>query len=192
MEFSEDRRAIALNMGCGNNIRKSDSWTVWINLDKYANEGVDIVQDLEQGLSTLEDESVDVILASHVLEHVKTWTNLMAECYRVLKPKGVLNIRVPHARCGAAIADPTHCNMFVNETFFHFDMDADLGFDTLGMRGMGFRVRWNESIIHYRNCIDDGMPGSYFTEIVVDLEKDGEAYPWEQLATKKEIDAVAV
>lgn len=190
--FSADRRAVCLNIGCGNSLKQTDSWCKWINVDRVANEGVDVVQDLEHGLPGFEDESVDAIFASHVFEHIKTWTNLMAECYRVLKPKGILNIRVPDARCRAAIADPTHCNMFVNETWLHFDKDSQIGFDTLGMRKIGFRVKWNESIVHFRNGIDDGIPGNYFTEIVVDLEKEGPDYPWEKLATKKDIDQVAI
>ena len=187
-----DHRAVAVNLGCGNSIRKSDDWVKWINLDMFDNEGVDVVQNLEHGLPCFEDESIDAIFASHVFEHVKTWTQLMAECYRVLKPKGFLNIKVPDARCRAAIADPTHCNLFVNETWGHFDRDSEIGFDTLGMRKMGFKGKWNESITHYRNGLDDGLPGNYFTEIVVDLEKIGDDYPWEKLATKKDVDQVAV
>jgi ubiquinone/menaquinone biosynthesis C-methylase UbiE len=192
MEFTADRRAVCVNLGCGNNIRKSDAWVKWINLDRSAREGVDIVQDLEDGLPCFENESIDSIAASHVFEHVKNWTKLMAECYRVLKPKGILNIRVPDARCRAAIADPTHCNFFVNETFQHFDCDSDLGFDTLGMRQMGFKLKWNESIVHFRNTLDDGVPGNYYTEIVIDYEKQGPEYPWEKFATKKDIDQVAI
>lgn len=184
--------AVCLNMGCGNNIRKSDGWVKWVNLDKYPNEGVDVVLNLEDGLPGIEDETFDAIYAGHVFEHVKNWTQLMAECYRVLKPKGVLNIRVPDARSRSAIADPTHCNLFVNETWAHFDKDAEIGFDTLGMRKMGFTVQWNESIVHYRNSLDDGVPGNYYTEIVVDLEKSGKEYPWEKYATKKQIDQVAI
>jgi SAM-dependent methyltransferase len=184
-------QVVCLNMGAGDAIHKSDASFKWINMDMYANEGVDIVQNLEEGLPTIENESIDLIVASHVFEHIKNWTYLMRECHRVLKPKGTLYIRVPEARCRAAIADPTHCNLFVNETWFHFDCDADIGFDTLGMRKIGFKLKWNEYLTHYRNEIDDGVPGNYFTELVVDLEKIGDDYPWEVILKPKKEEKVA-
>ena len=184
-------QVLCLNLGAGDAIKKSDILHNWVNLDMYPNEGVDIVHDLENGLSPIEDEVIDIIFASHVFEHIKNWTNLMKECYRVLKPKGVLYIRVPEARCRAAIADPTHCNLFVNETWMHFDHDSGIGFDTLGMRKLGFKVKWNEYLPHYRNMIDDGVPGNYFAELIVDLEKIGEPYPWESILEPKKDKQVA-
>jgi predicted SAM-dependent methyltransferase len=193
MEPEADTRTVCVNLGCGANIKESNSSTKWINLDMFNNEGVDVVQNLEDGLPCFEDDSVDLIFASHVLEHIKEWINLMKECCRVLKPKGILYLRVPEARCRAAIADPTHCNLFVNETWFHFDSTAKIGFDTLGVKeDLGFRIKWNETIGHYRNVIDDGVPGGYFTELVIDLEKIGDDYPWQEFATKEVVDKVSV
>lgn len=193
MEPEADTRTVCVNLGCGANIKESDRDIKWINLDMFENEGVDVVQNLEEGLPCFEDETIDLIFASHVFEHIKTWTNLVKECHRVLKPKGILYLRVPEARCRAAIADPTHCNLFVNETWMHFDSKAEIGFDTLNLKkDIGFRLKWNETLSHYRNPIDDGMPGNYFTEIVVDLEKVGEDYPWQEFATKEIVDQVAI
>jgi predicted SAM-dependent methyltransferase len=44
-----------------------------------------------------EDETVDEILASHILEHftLDGGERFLSECYRVLKPRGVLHIAVP-------------------------------------------------------------------------------------------------
>lgn len=192
LKVENDNRIVAVNLGAGASIKKSTDRIKWVNLDMFDNEGIDVIQNLEEGLPCFENESVDVIFASHVLEHVKAWTYLMRECHRVLKPKGLLYLRVPERSCRAAIADPTHCNLFVNETWMHFHQGLEIGFDTLGMRQMGFQVKWNETINHYRNGIDDGVPGAYFREIVVDLEKTGEAFPWESVATKKTIDQVAI
>lgn len=187
-----DPRPIILNMGCGNSVKKSDYQIRWINLDMFQNPGVDVVANLEEGLA-FADESIDGIFACHVMEHVHIWTKLMAECHRVLKPKGYLNIRYPDDRCRASKADPTHCNHFVTETWTHFCNDMEIGFDTLGMRKqLAFKMAWNELITHYRNFFDDGVPGNYYTEGVVDLVKQGPEYPWEKFATKELPDVVTI
>lgn len=177
-----DFQSTCLNLGCGNAIRKTTESEKWINLDMFANEGVDVVADLENPLP-FEDESIDAILASHVLEHIRNWTGLMKECYRVLKPRGVMHIKVPEARCRAAYADPTHINFFVPETWLHFSQGTDIGFDTAsGLRT--WKLCWNEHVTHYRPGIDDGVPGNYFSELVVDLEKPGPEYDWEAVVRK--------
>lgn len=167
-------------MGCGDTIARKierDQW--WFNLDRLSHDGVNVVADLENGLP-FADGSVDVLYASHVMEHIKKFPDLMRECHRVLKPRGVLAIKVPMAGCRAAIADPTHVWHFAPETWCHFDIYGDIGFDTLGMRQLGFVCKWNEVVEWRRPPLDDGKPGAYFTEIIVDFEKDGPLYDWEE------------
>ena len=43
----------------------------------------------------LKDNSQDLVICSEVLEHVPNYEAVLAECYRVLKPAGVLLISVP-------------------------------------------------------------------------------------------------
>jgi O-methyltransferase len=182
---------LCVNLGCGNSQKPAAEDTVWLNLDKIPHEGVDIVADLEEGLP-FEDDSIDILYASHVLEHIKTFPSLIAECYRVLIPRGVLIIKVPFAFCRAAIADPTHVWQFVPETFFHFDRDSFIGYDTGGMKAkLNFAIVWNEVLAHYRPILDDGKPGGYFTEILVDMEKAGPLYEWEQKLLEARAEAEA-
>lgn len=168
---------ICLNLGCGTDIKKSTGREVWLNLDMFPNEGVDIVANLEKPIP-LEDESVDMIKACHVIEHVQNLPGLMQELHRILRPKGTLCIRVPEFPCRAAIADPTHCRYFTPETFHHF-AKSEIGFDTGGLRGL-FDLKWLESIIHHRKPLDDGKPGAYFTEIWCEYEKPGDSWSWEK------------
>ena len=49
---------------------------------------IDIVCDLNEGLSFLPDNSVDEIYSSNVLEHIVNFDFLMREIHRVLKPCG--------------------------------------------------------------------------------------------------------
>ena len=43
----------------------------------------------------IKDSSQDLVICSEVLEHVPNYEAVLAECYRVLKPAGVLLISVP-------------------------------------------------------------------------------------------------
>ena len=158
-----------LNLGCGENIRPSTGEVTWINLDREARAGVDIVADLENGLHQIDSGIFDFVVALHVLEHVSNFLPLMREIHRVLKPEGTLVVKVPEFPCRAAIADPTHVRNFVPESFFHF-IDHGMGFDTGGLSGL-FELAWLESIAHDRPSIDRNVVGSYFTEIHCELLK---------------------
>ena len=48
-----------------------------------------------QHIDMVEDETYDIIVCSHVLEHVKDDTRAMSELYRILKPEGVCLVLVP-------------------------------------------------------------------------------------------------
>jgi SAM-dependent methyltransferase len=171
--------SLCINVGSGDSqARSTAKGEVWLNLDLIPHSGVDVVSDLEEGLP-FQNESVDILYCSHVVEHLHELPEFMQEALRVLKPRGVLHIKVPMAGCRAAIADPTHYQYFVPETFYHFDEDSNIGYDTLGMRRMGFWLKWMEVVRWHRPDIDDEKPGTYFTEIIVDYEKKGPAHEWE-------------
>jgi SAM-dependent methyltransferase len=65
------------------------------------------------------DNSIGVIRASHIFEHLKSPIHTMNEAYRVLAPGGWLLIEVPSTDGRGAFQDPTHVS-FWNENSFRY------------------------------------------------------------------------
>jgi len=80
-----------LNLGCGGDVKKG-----WLNCDLVDGPGVDKVFDASQVPLPFDDNSVDEILVSHVLEHIPTWESTVTDMARILKPGGLLTVRVPY------------------------------------------------------------------------------------------------
>lgn len=142
----------------------------WINVDKEKKFNPDKVIDLEKAKLPFEDNSVDIVRACHILEHIKNYIGLMAEINRILKPNGVLYIKVPEFPCGASVADPTHVNFFVPESFYMFTPNRPAGSYSDEI-GEWFDVAYIESSPHARGLIDRGQQGRWFTEIECELIK---------------------
>ncbi len=112
-----------LDLGCGTIDRKYKSNNPKdkvIGLDKFHVSGVDVIADLEKGLP-FKDNSFDMIVASHVLEHTVNFFFIMEEIHRVIKPKGVLKVWVPHFSSNLAYTNPDHKRFFAAHTFHHFE-----------------------------------------------------------------------
>ncbi|PTX96912.1 methyltransferase type 11 [Spartobacteria bacterium LR76] len=80
-----------VNVGCGCRIHPD-----WVNLDLHASVPGVIVCDLTRGLP-LADGEAEVVYSAAVLEHVRRENvpAFLAECRRVLKPKGYIRLAVP-------------------------------------------------------------------------------------------------
>jgi len=80
-----------LNLGCGEKFHKK-----WVNIDFASHHENVIAHNLLKGIPF--DENVfDVVYHSHVLEHFARGDGkaFITECYRVLKPGGILRVAVP-------------------------------------------------------------------------------------------------
>jgi predicted SAM-dependent methyltransferase len=127
-----------LDVGCG-----SHKVPGAIGMDVLDLESVDVKHDLNSFPYPFEDHLFDEIYCLHVLEHVDDLIGTMKELYRIVKPGGIIYIRVPHASCcTTAWADPTHKRFFVHRSFEHFDSRSDIY-----KFGTDFRIRKRR--LHY-------------------------------------------
>lgn len=80
-----------LNLGCGNRYHPD-----WINIDIVARSPEVIQNDLSRGIP-LPDKSCDVVYHAAMLEHLRRSDakKFLIECYRVLKPLGIIRVGVP-------------------------------------------------------------------------------------------------
>lgn len=82
-----------LHLGCGSNILDG-----WANID-YSKDRRIIRLDLTKPLP-VEKRSIRYIFSEHFIEHIsrEDLLSLLRECYRVLKPEGVIRITTPSLR----------------------------------------------------------------------------------------------
>ena len=83
-----------------------------VNVD-ITPERADIVMDLNVFPWGWEDNSIDGIHASHVLEHFADPRPFILECHRILKPGGFLRLVLPHASNVSAVGHLGHYRTFV-------------------------------------------------------------------------------
>jgi SAM-dependent methyltransferase len=131
----------------------------------------DLVADLNDGIP-LPDNSVGVLNASHIIEHLQDKTKIMSEIHRVLAHGGWAFIEVPSTDGRGAFQDPTHVSYW-NENSFLYYTDAYLAnfIDNTTIRFQEYRR-------------DTSFPNEWMKNLNVCVTcawlvaiKDGERYP---------------
>lgn len=93
-----------LNIGSG-----SKRYPGYLNIDKDAESKPDFVLDIETDILPFEDNSIDEVLAHHILEHLGDgFFHCIRELYRICKHDATVDVRVPHPRHDTFLIDPTH------------------------------------------------------------------------------------
>lgn len=93
-----------LNIGAGDT-----RYEGFLNIDYDARCKPDFQLDIEKDKLPIEDNTVDEVVAHHVLEHMgEGYFHCLQELYRVCKHGALINIRVPHCRHDYFLNDPTH------------------------------------------------------------------------------------
>jgi len=106
---------IRLHLGCGKDKKEN-----YVNLDSSSDVYPDVVWDLEKTPLPFEDNSIEEVLANHVLEHVINFIPLMHDIWRICKDRAKIKIRTPFYSAWGQYNDPTHVRFFSPLTFNYF------------------------------------------------------------------------
>ncbi len=104
-----------LDVGCGDNKNPSA-----IGIDRLLKPGVDIVHNLDEFPWPLKDNSFDLIICKHIIEHLDDVVKTMEEIHRVGRPGAKVVVETPHFSSFNSFRDPTHKWHFSYDTFDYF------------------------------------------------------------------------
>jgi len=117
-----------LNLGAGNKPVENA-----INHDLHLDPlrpWVSVAWDLNDLPWPWENDSFDLIVACAVFEHLRnTLIETVNECWRILRPGGVLHMKLPYWNSDTAYRDPTHYWRFSLSTCDLFDPTTKYGHD---------------------------------------------------------------
>lgn len=99
-----------LDIGCGPKCLPG-----FVGVDRFPLPGVQVVADLNKQLP-FDNDSIDVIHASHSLEHVSDLMFTMKEIFRVCKHKAQICIVAPYYEQKLNLANPYHLQVFNEHT----------------------------------------------------------------------------
>ncbi|RAW10897.1 hypothetical protein DC345_26495 [Paenibacillus taichungensis] len=114
---------VRVDLGCGHT--KAEGY---LGIDRYFFPGVDIVADLNKGIP-LEDNSVDIMLCSHSLEHFDNIHLIMEEIYRVCKHKSLIYVLAPYHMETVNLSNFYHKQVFNESSFRFFTSDSATSID---------------------------------------------------------------
>jgi SAM-dependent methyltransferase len=124
-----------LNVGCGLYPKSG-----YINVDCIPTPQVDVVHDLDVVPWPFENDRFAVVEMDHVLEHLREVRPVMAELFRILRPGGVVEIRVPHFSRGSSHWD--HKRGFDVSFPLYFSPDISGGFQGIPFEHVSTRLTW--------------------------------------------------
>jgi SAM-dependent methyltransferase len=97
----------------------------YIGIDLKELPGVDIIHDLNNIPWPIQRNSADLVIASHVIEHVDNAIEFMEEIHAILKPGGKAVIKYPHFSQRCAFQDPTHKRFMTVESLDYFIIGSE-------------------------------------------------------------------
>lgn len=106
-----------LNIGSGG--KKLEGY---VNVDAEPMTEPDVVCNIGHDRWPFDDDSVDEVVAEHILEHLTTpeLFHCMKEMYRVCRNEATVGLRLPHPRHDIFLSDPTHQRPIMPGTMLMF------------------------------------------------------------------------
>jgi len=100
-----------LNIGCGKNIMPD-----CLNVDILG----PVIVDLSKFPWPWQDNSIDGIYASHIMEHFQDQEKFISECHRILKFGGFLKLNLPHVSSVASIGCMGHYRTYSYSSIYDY------------------------------------------------------------------------
>jgi SAM-dependent methyltransferase len=107
-----------LEIGAGSTPKIKGEGVIYLDRFKFLDSTV--VWDLENVPLPFQDSIFDEIYASHILEHISNLFPLMNDLHRILKPRGRLNLWLPHFKREEIMIHPDHKRFFNRYTIEWF------------------------------------------------------------------------
>lgn len=121
-----ESKKVQIELGCGDKKREG-----FIGID-VVDLGQEYVLDFEKNKLPFEDSSVDYIYTNHVIEHISNPQLVMNEAWRVLKPEGKFEIKVPYGLWEGS-SKPVH-KQYITACWFDWfrrdDLEKRYGYKT--------------------------------------------------------------
>ncbi|HXQ20210.1 MAG TPA: methyltransferase domain-containing protein [Candidatus Acidoferrales bacterium] len=115
------QRPRILDVGCGHR-KATDS--IGIDVRRYP--GVDIVHDLEVFPWPLESDRFDLVICSHIIEHIHNVPRFLKEIHRLCTDGADVRIDTPHFSSLDSWTDPSHRQHLALHSFDFFVADGYL------------------------------------------------------------------
>lgn len=136
-----DRQEI-LDLGCGEIPYKPKKDEIVTTLDSNPKFKPTVLFDINKLPFPFPKNRFDKIYASHIIEHTQNTVKLMDELYRIIKPSGILIIRVPHFSSRTAWINPTHYRAFSIHTFEYFNQNIPQPYGKCNFKIMKVELHW--------------------------------------------------
>ena len=153
-----------LDVGCG--VNKTEGA---IGLDNNPRTAADVIHDLGEFPYPFDDNEFDLVVASHVVEHVPDVMAFIGELHRVSKNGGTIRLLTPHYTNPDWPNDPTHRNHINSYTFNTFlpgrqvfDFYTDIELKPLKCY-VSLASLWKHLGIEFLVNLDQRLPSMRFT-----------------------------
>lgn len=116
---------IRLDLGCG-----ASKPPDFIGLDRAPIPGVDVIADLNDPLP-FKTGSIDLVYASHSLEHTRSVLDVISEVFRISQDRGQICVVAPYSNQALNLANPFHHHAFNEHTPRFWTSSADTTIDSV-------------------------------------------------------------
>lgn len=152
-----------LHLGCGRNIMPG-----WLNTDIYTTQGSDVCFVDATVPLPFNDQSFNYAYTEHMIEHIpyESGLFLIGECFRVLKPGGVLRVATPNLQRILSLYDPTPTDAARR----YMDWSMQRHMPTLGPATPAFVINnffdsWGHRFIYDPNALKNAFTKVGFTDV---------------------------